>query len=286
MDMAKRRSIWLIHNDASGSNDRDTLARINRDCDACGLAIAYRTSFPTERLPNPAMLDAAGVDLVAVFAGDGTINAAIDALAGWSGAVLVLPGGTMNLLYHRLFGELEMDAVLRAVADGEVLRRRPGIIASPLGQAYAGLLAGPGTSWNDVREALRDHNIFEMAAESRAAIAETLSGEPVCCREPRLGRESGYPLLLLEPHDDGIDILAYHAETALEYLDQTLALVRRDFREGPHDHLGKEQRLVLSGIAHARFGVLLDGEPAHAAEATEFVLAASEVDLLATRSDD
>lgn len=284
--MASDRLIWLIHNDSSGSNDREALDGLGRACEDRGLRIAWRTSFPTEELPTPAMLDAAGADLVAIFAGDGTVNAALDALSGWSGAVLVLPGGTMNLLYHRLFGEQDMDQVLDAVAAGRVHRRRPGIIASPLGNAYADLLAGPGTSWNEVREAMRKVDVASVASETRAAFSETLGGDPVRCQEPPLGRVEGYPMLQLQPYDQHIAVKAYHAETAERFVEQLVSLVNRDFRSGPYDDLGTTDRLVLAGVAREGLDLLLDGEPAATRTACEFVLARCQVDLLASVADD
>lgn len=284
--MAKARPLWLVHNDASGSNDREALERMSESCADYGLRVAYSTSFPTDDLPTPAMLDAAGLDLVAIFAGDGTVNAALDALAGWGGHVLVLPGGTMDLLYHRLFGEMELAEVLSLAGSGNLVVRRPGVISSLLGTAYAGLLAGPGTSWNEVREAMRSLDVLTMAAETREAFARTLNDERLRCIEPPLGRREGYPLLLLEPRDGSIEVNAYHAETTAEFLDQLFALAKHDFREGPHDHIGSEQALTLSGADEGGFGVLLDGEPAIAARSTRFQLSTCEVDLLAVRTDD
>lgn len=280
------RPVWLVHNDASGSNDREALEAMESGCADCGLRVAHRSGFPTDDLPTPAMLDAADIGIVTVFAGDGTVNAALDALAGWKGAVLVLPGGTMNLLYHRLFGDRELEDVLRAAAEDRLVPRRPGIISSPLGNAYAGLLAGPGTSWNDVREAIRKQDIVEMAAETREAFVHTLQDEPLRCLEPPLGRAEGYPLLLLEPHDDKIDLYAYHSETAAEFASQLLALAMRDFRQGPHDHIGSERQVTLASVHDAGFGVLLDGEPANALHPTEFRLTTCEVDLLSLQNDD
>lgn len=282
----EERPVWLVHNDASGSNDREALEAMEAGCADCGLRVAHRSSFPTDDLPTPAILDAAGIDIVTVFAGDGTINAALDALAGWQGCVLVLPGGTMNLLYHRLFGERELEEVLQALGEGRLVRRRPGIISSPMGNAYAGLQAGPGTSWNDVREAMREQDILEMATETQEAFVRTLRDEPLRCIEPRLGREEGYPLLLLEPHDETIDLYAYHAETAAEFASQLLALAKHDFREGPHDHIGSGRRLTLASVNGAGFGVLLDGEPAIASHPTEFRLSTCELDLLALIAND
>ncbi len=284
--MAKARPLWLVHNDASGSNDREALERMSESCADCGLRVAFSTSFPTDDLPTPEMLDAAGLDLVAIFAGDGTVNAALDALAGWGGQVLVLPGGTMNLLYHRLFGAMEVDEVLGLAGSGALAARRPGIITSPLGTAYAGLLAGPGTSWNEVREAMRDTDVLGMAAETREAFARTLRDERLRCLEPPLGRPEGYPLLLLEPRDGTIEVNAYHAETTGEFIDQLLALAKHDFREGPHEIIGSEQGVTLSGAQDGGFGVLLDGEPAIATRSTRFQLSTCEVDLLAMPAND
>ncbi|MGB3795469.1 MAG: diacylglycerol kinase family protein [Alteraurantiacibacter sp.] len=284
--MAQARALWLIHNDASGSNDREALERMSEGCVDCGLRVAFSTCFPTDDLPTPAMLDAAKLDLVAIFAGDGTVNAALGALKGWGGQVLILPGGTMNLLYHRLFGELELEDVLALAGSGGLVARRPSIITSPLGVAYAGLLAGPGTSWNDVREAMRNTDVLGLATETREAFARTLQDEPLRCLEPPLGRAEGYPLLLMEPGDGAIDIKAYHAETTGEFIDQLMALAKHDFREGPHSNIGQEKNVTLCGVNKGEFGVLLDGEPTDANGATRFELSACEVDLLAAKTED
>ncbi len=283
--MTDTRRIWLINNAASGSNDAVQLAECERLLGEHGFAIAQRTSFPDQELPSPALLDAAGIELAAIYAGDGTVNAALEALTGWHGAVLVLAGGTMNLLYHRLFGEAELAEVLAAVASDQAHRRRPAMISAPCGNAYAGLLAGPGTAWNDVREAMRANDLLKLASGAQAAVAETLNGDMLACEEPRLGRREGYPLLLLTPTEAGIIVEAYHAETASEYLEQAAALARRDFREGPHDVLGTVEGVTLANVAGGAFGVLVDGEPRDCPGATRFALAPSGVDLLATVTD-
>lgn len=278
--------IWLVDNSSSGSNDEEALGLLEQCCGDAGFHVAHRTHFPRYELPSPAMLDAAGIATVAVFAGDGTINAAINHLAGWPGAVLVLPGGTMNLLYHRLHGDREMEEVIAAAAAGEVVRTRPSIVRGPQGKALAGLMAGPGTSWNRVREAMRETAILEMAENLIEAIEETLGGAMIACLDPPLGRREGYPLVLLSPVAGGIEVLAYHAESAAEYLEQSFALLKRDFREGPHDDLGLATRVVLASTDGTPFGLLVDGEPALAeAPEMEFELGACEVDLLATAPD-
>lgn len=277
--------IWLVNNASSGSNDDAALAALEACCGRHGFHVAGRTAFPDDDLPVPAMLDAAGIDRVAVFAGDGTINSLIGGLAGWGGAVLVLPGGTMNLLFHRLHGERTLEQVVAAVARGDAAMRRPGMIRCRYGDAFAGMLAGPGTSWAGVREAMREANVVELAAGTVQAIEQTLTGEAITCVEPPLGRREGYPLVMLTPHDDGIEVEAYHAETAGEYLEQAWALLKRNFREGPHDVLGHAQTIRLASTEGNPFGLLVDGEQAEAADEVEFTLAVCEVDLLATEPD-
>jgi hypothetical protein len=174
--------------------------------------------------------------------------------------------------------------VLRRVAAGAYEVRRPGIIHCPQGEALAGLLAGPGTSWYDVREAMRESDLLGLADGAAQAIEDTLGGPTVVCRE--LGRNEGYPLIMLTPHDDGIAATAFHAETFGEYLSQGWALLRRNFREGPHDPLGRVPRLTLASSDGAAFGILLDGEKAEAPFEQQFSLARCEVDLLATAPDE
>lgn len=275
----------LITNDKSGSNDEAAVATLNEQCAASGLWPSWHVAFPQDQLPTPAELDAKDIALVVIFTGDGTLNAALDLLAGWGGQVLVLPGGTQNLLAKRLHGDVDAAAVLAAFAAGRAVATRPGVIRCPAGHAYAELQAGPGTSWHAVREAMRDGTVLEMAQESLAAIAETLAAPGITARNPALGEAQGYPLLVLTARDDGILVTAYHARQAGDYLAQTAALLGKNFRDGPHDDLGLVSRVTLASADGEPFGLLLDGEPADPGSVCTFELAACAVDLLATRAD-
>lgn len=279
------RRIWLVHNAASGSNGDKALLAVEQAFGAEGYTIAHSTSFPARELPSPALLDEAGIALVAVFTGDGTINTLLKHLAGWSGAVLILPGGTMNLLSLRLHGEATTEAIIARLGAGAAKPTRPGIVRGPAGDGYGGVMVGPGTSWQSVREAMRDYDVLQMAGGASLAMAETLEGEAVACAEPALGRSEGYPLIMLTPRADGIEIAAYSAQTPGEYLQQTLALLKRNFREGPHEILGRPRGVRLRGVNHGPVGLLIDGELGEPAKELEFILAPPDVDLLATVDD-
>ena len=280
--MVETMRVWLVTNEKSGSNDPARLDSLRRSFAANGLDMVGETHFPAEMPPPPAALDQKAVDIVAIFAGDGTLNAVISDLAGWGGAVLALPGGTMNLLYHRLFGDLVTDEAIRRAAAGSLVRRRPGTISCAAGIGYAGLLAGPATAWYDVREALRDADFARLAESAERALEESFHGEYVRCEAPALGRREGYPMLVLGPRDDGIEVTAYHAENAAEVLEQVAAILRRNFRSGPHDRLGHVAALRMASVRGDPFGILLDGEEAQAGPVEDFTLVPAPVDLLAS----
>ncbi len=204
-------------------------------------------------------------------------------LYGWGGAVLVLPGGTMNLLYHRLHGERDMAEVLAAVGAGRARRCRPDILRCDRGDGLSGVMAGPGTQWNEVREAIRKTDIPAVATGVAAAIGKSVAAPMIACADPALGRPEGYPLAMLTPEAGGFTVDAYHAETLDEYLAQGLALLKRDFRDGPHDRLGKVEAVTIENFSGEPVGLLIDGEPADAGARVRFTLAACEVDLLATQ---
>lgn len=283
--MATKQSakLWLVANPASGSNDDTAIQEILACCAELDIALERVIRFPDEELPTPADLDHAGVAHIAIFTGDGTVNALVTGLYGWDGAVLVLPGGTMNLLYHRLHGERETEEVLAAFARGETHRRRPPILRSAQGDGLSGVMAGPGTEWNDVREAIRNTDIGAMAAGTAQAIGQSIAGPMVRCTDPALGRDEGYPLLMLTPGEQSFAVDAYYADSIEDYLSQGLALLKRDFREGPHDLLGEVRAVTIGSVADEPVGLLIDGEPAHGGPLVRFTLVPCEVDLLATQ---
>jgi hypothetical protein len=283
--MAGAQPIWLVVNEASGSNDETAHDRLSQCCGGAGFRIERTIRFPDESLPTPAALDAAGIALVAVFAGDGTVNALVVALFGWSGAVLVLPGGTMNLLYRRLHGERELDEVVALAAAGGARATRPGVIACRAGTALAELLAGPGTGWSEVREAMREGDVSAIAAGAASALGETLAAPGIRCRDPELGRAEGYPLVSLAATDRGMAVAGFYAESPGEFLQGGWAVISRRFREGPHDELGFAARITLASTADEPFGMSIDGERAESPGAEQFRLVPCAVDLLATTPD-
>lgn len=111
-------------------------------------------------------------DLLVILAGDGTANLAAN-LVGPDGPLLApLPGGTMNLLPHALYGarpwrealELTLSSgVVRPVSGGEVDGRN----------FYVAAILGLPALWADAREAVRTGRIGLALARARRALAHT-----------------------------------------------------------------------------------------------------------------
>ena len=273
---------WLIVNAASGSNNPAALTALETCFEEHGIEVARTVRFPDDPLPAPADLESARVPLLMVYTGDGTLNSALTRLKGWRGAVLVLPGGTMNLLSKRLHGDFPAPEIVQVVARGGARRRRVTKIAGPCGDAYAGLLAGPGTSWGTVREAMREGDIAALASGAAEALAKSTGETSVRMAAPPLGNREGYPLLDLTPGEHGIQVNGYHAANLSDLALQGWALLRRRFREGPHDRIGIFAELTLENLDGSPVEVLLDGEACEARPNVTFRVAESEVDLLAT----
>jgi len=280
--MIKDRAVWLVRNSSSGSNSPKAVEALLGHFKTCGIEIGQQTSFPDDRLPSPPDLNAAGIDTVAVFAGDGTVNACVTGLYGWGGKIIVLPGGTKNLLAKRLHGEVPVDVILKRVGSGACRPVRPLVARCAKGDALAGLLVGPGTAWYDVREALRDVDIGRFAGSATSALAESTGTTRVICGDPPLGDPSGYALIEVTPGAWGLQLDGFKVETPGEYLRQALALVKFNFRDGPSDRLGLVDTVRVRDSDDSALGILIDGEQTEGGAIEEITVATCEVDLLAT----
>ncbi|WP_421993520.1 diacylglycerol/lipid kinase family protein [Qipengyuania sp.] len=274
---------WLVVNSRSGGNSDAARDSLLRSLAARELSPERTFEFPAEELPTSARLQEGDVARLVIFTGDGSLNAVIEAVSGWEGQLLVLPGGTMNLLSARLHGsDTGCEEILDRVARGAFRPVRPMMACCEAGRAHAGLLVGPGTAWAEVREAMRDFDVAGLARGAGEALAETTSGSRVRMIDPSIGHEEGYPLIELTPSHRGMQADGFRLESAGEFLQQSWAVLRRRFREGPHERLGLLDRLVIENCAGERLPVLIDGEPAQLGSRAEFTVAECPVDLLAT----
>ncbi|MDP3675965.1 MAG: diacylglycerol kinase family protein, partial [Novosphingobium sp.] len=248
---------------------------------AAGLPIDHIATIPDEAPPDRASLEAAGVDLLAIYTGDGTVNGVVTELYGWAGRVLVLPGGTQNLLAKALHGDVDAAGIVAAMGESRTAPVERHLIRSSQGDALCEVLAGPGAKWSDVREAMREGDLGEMAASLGEAIGQSAGGAPVRVVEPVLGRPEGYPAVLVHPVGEKMIVDGYGAETMADYAKQGLALLRRDFREGPHDELGSSHPAIICE-SDEPIELMIDGERMTGGVQERFEILKCAVEFLST----
>ncbi len=277
--MDTRDKTWLIYNGASGSHDEDALRQLVAALGASGFApakvIDCKDGSPDARAANEA-----GLGMLVIHGGDGTLSRTIGDLEGFGGTVLPLPGGTFNLLARQIFGEREPLEIVDMLGRGELAVHRRTCIRGEGVLALSELLAGPGAKWADVREELRDANVGEMIAKGWDAAATSTVGPMIALAEPALGRDDGYAGIRMCPRARGIAIEGYGAEGIGDYLQQGIAILKRDFREGPHDDLGLEQTIACRSLDREPIPLMIDGERSTGEPTLRISLDTLDVDLL------
>ncbi|MFA6123834.1 diacylglycerol kinase family protein [Sphingomonas sp.] len=202
------KTLWFITNPKSGTATpakAEALATLFADR---GLVLAGRTAFPDDALPTPQSLEAAGVDTAVLFAGDGTINAAVCALAEWRGAILILPGGTMNMLAKHLHGATDPAAIVAAAVEHGRMTGLPYVDVA--GQrALVGLILGPAATWVRAREMVRAGRLRGLGRAMKHAWQRTFGRGIRLEGVPAL--KHGAQAVFVRPEADHLDIAAIDA---------------------------------------------------------------------------
>lgn len=250
--------LWLITNHASGSAGEEKCAAIEAVCAERGLCFVGRTEFPGEELPDAARLEAAGADTVLLFAGDGTINAAARRLDDWGGQVLILPGGTMNMLAKRLHGDADAAAILHAAHGGGRAIRLPSVAVGDH-RAFVALIIGPAAAWGHAREIVREGRFSRLARAVRLAWArswteriEVHDGKRLCGR---------YNAAIVTPREDGcLGISAVAAERWRDVARLGWEWLVGNWHDAPAVDDSRSGALTVTGRAAVH--ALFDGEEA------------------------
>jgi diacylglycerol kinase family enzyme len=108
-------------------------------------------------------------DLFIVWGGDGTLRSALGVVGQATPNLLLLPGGTMNLLTRSIHGDKTWDVILKEVLAA------PKRHILPAGQVndevfYCAMLAGAPARLAEARESLRRGELVKAATEAAAAL--------------------------------------------------------------------------------------------------------------------
>lgn len=266
----------LVCNIQSGSHDPAIRDAIEQACRAAGAPLAATFELPKDEIPDAATLREHAIDLLLVWTGDGTINAAAQGAAGWDGAILPLPGGTLNLLSKALHDDRPAPDILADALAGKGRRRPIPTIRSAAGEAFITVVAGPATRWAEVRETMRQQGLIEASREAPEAIEAMMNAPGVRVA----GHTRTYPAVILTPTATGVRADGILTEGALDVLRHGLAWLGGDFRDGPSETIAEAETVILESDVPIRLEY--DGELAETGSPARFGLGASMVDFLAT----
>lgn len=248
--------LWFISNVRSGTATHEKCEAIEVVIEERGLSLAGRTRFPDDPLPGPAELDAAGADTVVLFAGDGTINAALCRLAEWDGAVLILPGGTMNLLAKALHASLDPHAII-AAAHAEDRRIALPYVEAGKHRAFVGAIVGPATAWVHAREAARERRLARAARAVALAWRRSFGRGVRLEGAPRLRRR--YQAVIVTPDEQGLAVAGIDARDWRSLAELGWSWVTGEWMAARAVDTAHARELRVPNDGPAR--CLFDGEP-------------------------
>lgn len=247
----------LIVNTHSGSAGAVDVAELKSTLRGAGLSVEHMVQLPDESCPDRAVIEKMRCEAVVILSGDGTVASICEKLRDWDGALMVLPGGTMNLLSRRLHGEIALIELMDTLADSKLETVRIPVICLGDREVLTGLTVGPSTRWGEVREGIRQGDVAGLAQAVPEAWSETMSDDGVWVE----GHErQAYAGIFVEPNDERtLSVVAFRANNIGDMLGHGVAWLRRDFREGPRDDLGGMDKVTIVGD-DAETGLLIDGE--------------------------
>ncbi len=276
--MACMTDSWLIYNPRSKSWTEPLMAEIEQRFAEAGRPVGRRFVVGEDDLPDGAAAREAGVAMIAVLSGDGTVNSVARSLSGWEGTLLVLPGGTMNLLAGALHDEASAVEIVAAALEGSGAVAPVPVIKVGAETAFAGIIVGPSSAWADVREDMRNLDLRAIGPDAVQALEATFNA-------PRVGIEGAdeaFPAIYLEPRAHGLSALGVQAENGRDLLAHGWAWLRGDFRNGPTQTIDAGDHVTLSSDADS-FDMLVDGERAEASNPATFTAAMSDVRFFSKR---
>jgi diacylglycerol kinase family enzyme len=259
------KKIAVIANCASGSVGRTAPAEIEKILADYGLSAQVHTPEPHDLVAALRVAVDAAPDLLIVLAGDGTIRAAAE-LCGPDGPMIApLPGGTMNMLPHAIYGVRSwQDALGKALGEG---------YEQPIGGGAVGghsflvaAIFGSPALWAPAREAarigkprlawLRARRAMRRAFEGR--LRYNLDGGP---------REKAEALIVMCPltsrrlaaDEAALEAAALDLHGAADAFRLGIHAVVGDWRDDPNV-VAERCQVARVWAAHG-IPAILDGEP-------------------------
>ena len=257
------KTVIAVTNAGSGSVNSDSAARMAEIFAQAGLPNATVVSAEPHDIDS-VLVDAVGkADVLVVLGGDGTIRSAADKCGTAGKLIIPLPGGTMNMLPHALFGNVSWEEALIATLSSPRIRSVSG--GSVGGQPFfcAAILGAPAL-WADAREALREGQLAEAAKRSLTAVRRSSELLDYQLGQGVSGEAAAVAIICplvsnaLDAHEPSLEAAALRPVEAGEMFRLAFHSIFDDWRQDPSVTLARVTSVTVSG--HGRVPVILDGE--------------------------
>ncbi len=262
-EKALRGRLIAVLNTGSGGCDETSEARIQRLFEQAELAKAETVVVGPDAL-DQALTDAvAGADVVIVLGGDGTIRAAAEKCGAAGKLLIPLPGGTMNMLPHALYGDVGWEIALEKTLAQPCVRDVSGGSANghPF---YCAVVVGAPSLWADAREAVREGDFAEAVKRSVTAIRRHAETVGYRLDDESSGRAEAVAVICplissaLEDDERWLEAVALDHATAVSMFRLAFLAIFSDWRSDPSVTLARVKSLKIS--SRSRVPAILDGE--------------------------
>ena len=273
-DRPRIERIAVVVNAASGSVGPAAAGLVEQ-------IIAERGYQLTLLAPEPHEIEAAvhravdsAPDLLVTLAGDGTARLAAELCGAQGPLVAPLPGGTMNMLPHALYGKVHWSEALSLALDQGVERCVCGGRVG--GQSfYVAAILGSPALWGHAREAVRAGNFVEAWRRAGFALRRAFTGE-LHYSLNGLSRHNAEAIILISPvvsrameDEIALEVAALEMKNAQEVFRLAFNGLVSDWRHDP----GVIVEPGLRGRVWARRSIpaILDGEIQRMPRGVEFM---------------
>lgn len=260
--------VVVLINPAAGSVTADGARRVRRALHANGLHGADIVKLDAGDIEvQMRKIVEESPDLFIVWGGDGTHRAALSTVGLSAVNLLLLPGGTMNLLSKSLHGAKPWEHILTTVLAGS----EPHILPAGLinGQVfYCAMLAGAPVRLAEARESLRHGDIGKGVAQLNAAVGalQTMHlmaryGDGYRFNDEQLPTTSVIGALVGPMSRNGrMEVFTLEHPSAMSALDIVWSSLRSSWRDARDVAIVPAETLVIDSEEGERIPVIIDGE--------------------------
>lgn len=254
--------LGIIVNEKSGSVPEDGRAQLSAFVSEEGHEAVLPADIESTLEEQVASLSAAGCDAIGVWGGDGTICTVLQTANGQV-PVLVLPGGTMNLLPKRLHdNELDWKKIVHSVLNNP---KPTWISAGEVdGQRfYVAALFGQLTHIGASREAVREGAILHAVSILTDRDALDIESNILIEVDQKDGvRDCPATAAAVIPSEgDGLEIAVIAPDNHLDLAASAMDALARGWRESAHFHAEGATAIRMRHAEGKAIPATVDGEP-------------------------